>query len=278
MPDTWEDPLNAQIYEAYAQQFPMYRQLGETLLALAEPLRPDVTVLDLACGTGIVTAQFAARLMTEGTVIGVDFSAAMLAIARQKLPDVAFYQAKAEQIADVLPEASVDIAVCNSAFWQMRARPVLEGLNQVLKPGGRFIFNLPWRRAAVKTSSSQLAGLMQRLAQEEYDYIPPPRSPQKPPTEGKRQRAPMYGTLEETLALLEDMPLALRSYQTTIEIVHTAQSAYAFEHIPVMTTFALPGLDYPLRMEILKKAYQRLDKIHSTMTLWRYYVMEKDNP
>src|SRR5258708_13331146 len=121
MPITWEDRLNAQIYEAYAQQFPMYRQLGQALVEQAEPLRPGVTVLDLACGTGIVTAQFASRLLTEGTVIGVDFSAAMLAIARQKLPDVTFYQARTEHIARVLPEASVDIAVCSSAFWQMQS-------------------------------------------------------------------------------------------------------------------------------------------------------------
>ncbi|GLV55770.1 hypothetical protein KDH_26140 [Dictyobacter sp. S3.2.2.5] len=122
---TWEDQLNAQLYEEYAQQFSMYRQLGQTLVALAEPLRAGITVLDLACGTGIVTTQFAERLGTEGAIIGIDFSEAMLALARRKLPGRLFYYSRDEHVASVLPEESVDIAVCSSAFWQMQARPVL---------------------------------------------------------------------------------------------------------------------------------------------------------
>jgi len=276
MPITWEDRLNAQLYEAYAQQFPMYRQLGQALVAQAEPLKPGVTVLDLACGTGIVTAQFASRLLTEGTVIGVDFSAAMLAIARQKLPDVTFYQARTEHIARVLPEASIDIAVCSSAFWQMQARPVLEGLNQVLRPGGRFIFNLPLRRRVTgERTSPQLARLMQQIAQEEYGYVPPQPPPQNAKAGGKPQRVPMYGTLEEVIAFLEDMPLSLHSSQTTIEVEQTAQSSYAFSRIPIMTASPLAGLDYPTRMEILEKAYHSFDKRYQTTAYWCYYVMEK---
>jgi ubiquinone/menaquinone biosynthesis C-methylase UbiE len=271
----WEDQLNAQLYEEYAQQFPMYLQLGQTLVALAEPLRPGTTVLDLACGTGIVTEQLVARLMAKSTVVGIDFSTAMLAIAKRKLPDATFYEARAEHIAQILSSASVDIAVCNSAFWQMQARPVLEGLNQVLKPGGRFLFNLPMQSDSDERTSPNLEKIMQRIAQEEYDYVPHQRPLHNANSGGRRQWAPMYGTLEDVIAFLEDMPLSVRSYQTTVEIEHTAQDSYAFLRIPIMSDFLLAGLDYPTRMEILERAYQRFDKTHRVLAQWRYYVMEK---
>lgn len=253
----------------------MYRQLGQVLIDLTEPLKPGVTVLDLACGTGVVTTQLVTRLGTEGTVIGVDLSEAMLAIARHKLPDTTFYQARAEHLAEVLPEASIDIVVCNSAFWQMQARPVLEGLKQVLKPGGRFIFNLPMHRSRDEMTSPHLMALARQIAQEEYGYVAPERQSQRVHGERKHQYAPMYGTLEDALVFLKDMPLSLHSFQTTIEIEHSAQSTYAFHRIPVMTTYPLAGLDYPLRMEILDKAYRRFAKMYRSSVAWRYYVMAK---
>ena len=271
MSSVWEDQLNAQFYEEYAQQFPMYRQLGEKLVELAGPFQPGMTVLDLACGTGVVTAQFVEKMGTAGTVIGVDLSASMLAIARRKLPEVTFYQAQTEHLAELLPAVSVDLAVCSSAFWQMQARPVLEGLNQVLKPGGRFLFNLPMSGQ----SAPQLAVLMRQIAHEEYGYVPAPRPVQEANAEKKPQKAPRYGTREEVVAFLEDMPLTLRSSQTTIEIEHSAQSSYAFNRMPVMTSFPLAGLDYSLRLEILEKAYQRMDKTSTSTNCWCYYVMER---
>ena len=274
MSSNWENQLNAQLYEEYTQRFPMYHHLGKVLVDLTEPLTSGTTVLDLACGTGIVTVQLAERLKLHGTVIGVDFSAAMLAIAQRKLPNKKFYRAKAEQIADVLPKASVDIAVCNSAFWQMHARAVLMSLKQVLKPGGRFIFNLPMSRAIDKRTLPQLTFHMQRIAREEYGYVSAQHRSQSVTIKGKRQTVPIYSTFEEVSTFLEDMSLSLHSSPVTLEIEHTSESLYAFNRIPVMTASSLTGLDYALRVEILEKAYHCLDKTFRTTALWRYFVLE----
>src|ERR1700733_3315168 len=57
---------------------------------------PDARLLDLCCGTGVMTRDLAGG-STEGGVTGVDFSPAMLAIARARVaePRVEFVEADA---------------------------------------------------------------------------------------------------------------------------------------------------------------------------------------
>ncbi len=117
MNSVWNDAYNAQLYEQYAQTFATYKETGKKMLEIAE-IHPGFTVIDVACGTGIVTEQIVARLAGQGTFIGVDMSEAMLAIARRKLPQVQFIQVYAGQLHEVVPEGTADIVICNSAFWQ----------------------------------------------------------------------------------------------------------------------------------------------------------------
>jgi ubiquinone/menaquinone biosynthesis C-methylase UbiE len=50
-------------------------------------LSPGQRVLDVACGTGIVSRLAAQQLGADGEVVGVDFNQAMLDVA-QKIPPV----------------------------------------------------------------------------------------------------------------------------------------------------------------------------------------------
>jgi ubiquinone/menaquinone biosynthesis C-methylase UbiE len=270
MISAWMDTLNAQLYEEYAQRFPMYRKLGKKLIELAA-VQPGQTVVDLACGTGIVTAQLQEQLQDRSKIIGVDMSPAMLAIARKKLPTVEFIEARAEQLHEVIPGSSVDAVICNSAFWQMDTEKTLIAIKQVLKPGGRFIFNLSEsdRIPPSESSAPSLHRIMWRIATEEYNYVRPQPSPTRP-----KPRLTVGTPFKEVYALLQTAPLTLQSYEEAIEIEHTAESTYAFNKMPVMTWW-LSGLDYTIRREILEKAYQRLDKSYRTALLWRFYGLEK---
>lgn len=96
--------------------------------------------LDLGCGTGNSTAPLIARGVE---VVGLDASAAMLAVARAKLPAVRFVEGDFRDFA--LPERfglaySVFDALNNlldlAAFSQMAAR-----VRAQLEPGGLFIFD-----------------------------------------------------------------------------------------------------------------------------------------
>ncbi|HKE17585.1 MAG TPA: methyltransferase domain-containing protein [Kofleriaceae bacterium] len=81
------------------------------LLALAD-LRAGERVLDIACGTGVVTFAAAAAVGTTGSVLGTDLSDEMIRIARERSPGahVRFERMDAEQLA--AGDASFDAALC----------------------------------------------------------------------------------------------------------------------------------------------------------------------
>ncbi len=97
-------------------------------------LRPGMQVLDVACGTGLVTRE-AARIVGEtGRVMGLDPSAGMLAEARRQL-GLNFVQGRAEHLP--LPDASLDFISMGYALRHVAdlAAPFAE-YHRVLRPGG----------------------------------------------------------------------------------------------------------------------------------------------
>ena len=106
-------------------------------------------LLDLCCGTGLVTAAAARR---GAVAMGVDFSAAMLAEARRSHPELRFDEGDAE----ALPygDRSFDAVVANFGVHHVpRPGKAIAEAQRVLLPGGRFAFttwalpaeNIAWR-------------------------------------------------------------------------------------------------------------------------------------
>ena len=110
---------------------------------------PGQTVLDIACGPGFV----AAGAQGQGAVVrGLDFSAAMLGVARELHPGIVFDQEDAESLP--YNDGSFDSVVSNFGIHHV-PRPI-EALRQayrVLRPGGSLAFtvwaapaqNIAWR-------------------------------------------------------------------------------------------------------------------------------------
>ena len=116
----------------------------EALVTAAE-LRPQQTVLELGCGEGPLLRYL---LRSDVRYIGVDFSAASLAAARQQFgaTAAAFVEADAGQMP--LPDASCDVVLSHMALHIMTpVEPVLCEVARVLKPHGTFHGFLPaaWR-------------------------------------------------------------------------------------------------------------------------------------
>jgi SAM-dependent methyltransferase len=95
---------------------------------------PGMRLLDVACGPGLVAAAAVAR---GCAVEGVDFSAAMLGLARARVPKGVFHEADAEALP--LPDASFDAVVSNFGLhhFPFPARALAE-IRRVLRPGGTF--------------------------------------------------------------------------------------------------------------------------------------------
>ena len=106
-------------------------------------------VLDVCCGPGLVAGAAAAR---GAVVAGVDFSPAMLAIARAAHPRVAFTHGDAEALP--YPDGSFDAVVANFGVHHVpRPRAALGEMHRVLAGSGYAAFtvwprpdhNVPWQ-------------------------------------------------------------------------------------------------------------------------------------
>lgn len=99
---------------------------------------PGVRLLDVATGPGYVARAAAHR---GAGVVGVDFSAAMVALARRLHPGLEFAEGDAEALA--LPDRSFDAVVMNFGLLHL-ARPeqALAEACRVLRPGGRLAFTV----------------------------------------------------------------------------------------------------------------------------------------
>lgn len=107
------------------------------LLEVADPGRGE-RVLDVACGTGIVTRLAVERVGADGSVAGLDLNPGMIAVARTAVPDpsIKWYEASATSIPS--PDSSFDVVLCSLGlqFVPDREAAVRE-MHRVLAPGGR---------------------------------------------------------------------------------------------------------------------------------------------
>ncbi|MFI9721847.1 methyltransferase domain-containing protein [Streptomyces sp. NPDC052396] len=120
-----------------------------SLAALAEvPVTPGDTVIELACGTGHLTAEIVRRLEGRGTVLAVDKSPGMLAVARAKVPPrpggrdslrVELSEGDMESFLQGLPRGSADVVVVGWAICYSKPPRLLAQIERVLRPGGRVV-------------------------------------------------------------------------------------------------------------------------------------------
>lgn len=146
----WSEDARA---DAYVDLFASISdQLIPSLLE-ASKAAPGKVVLDLCCGHGNAAD---ALIQAGATVFGLDFSAAMLARARRRVPEATFVEGDAGS----LPfEANFfDAVVCNVGFGHLPdPDAVLSEIARVLRPGGTAALT-SWREPELSPTFQILFG------------------------------------------------------------------------------------------------------------------------
>jgi SAM-dependent methyltransferase len=105
-------------------------------LADIAAIAPGDRVLDVACGTGVLTRAAAVRVGPSGRVTGLDLNEGMLAVARRLRPEIDWRQGDAQDLP--FADHAFDVVMSQFALMFFPDRPrTLREMWRVLAPGGR---------------------------------------------------------------------------------------------------------------------------------------------
>jgi SAM-dependent methyltransferase len=115
----------------YARVGSFVAALGGAALDLLDP-QPGERILDVGCGEGTLSLKIIER---GATVLGVDNSPEMIAVARAKGVDALLLPAE-----DMQFFAEFDAAFSNATLhWVLQKEQAARAIFRALKPGGRFV-------------------------------------------------------------------------------------------------------------------------------------------
>ena len=131
-PNEYRSP--AEIYDALFVPA-LFRQWGPVIAAEAR-IGPGDSVLDVACGTGVLALAALERVGANGGVVGLDPNADMLAVARRQSARIDWREGRAERIPFANDSFDASVSQFGLMFFEDRAAGLRE-MMRVLKPGGR---------------------------------------------------------------------------------------------------------------------------------------------
>ena len=128
------------------------------------------TVLDLACGTGVVTKEIQNKVGTSGYVVGVDTSITAIKIAKkwnERKSNLDFVNVDAEKFSF---SKKFDVITCQYAlFFFPNAKKALKNMRNSLKKSGKIGISVHGSKEKVPFFSNILDSVTQYIP----DYVPP---------------------------------------------------------------------------------------------------------
>lgn len=267
----WHEKNNARDYHGYTKKFPMYRNESKELVKLAD-IKKGMTILDLACGTGVSTKEIIKKLGKSGKIYAVDFSEAMLNIAKKEIKNknVIFIKSWAQKVDEIISE-KVDRVICNGAFWIINNPETLEAIFNVMKDDGKLVFNMSGQvfkfdeKNTQKLILSSFSKIMTEIAVKEYglDF-------------NKFSNKSRMGNqdLKSLKNSIKDF-FVIESFKIS-ERKRSMEETYEFRKIPIMIKKFSEQLGYKKSIELLNKAYTLIDKKKNHNDKWIHFVAVKN--
>ena len=114
-----------------------WRTIANSAAYLESHIRPGLHILDVGCGPGTITAEFADRVGPEGSVVGIDASADVIALASTTQPRDNVRYSIGDIYALDAADGTFDIVHAHQVMQHL-ADPVtaLREMGRVCKPGG----------------------------------------------------------------------------------------------------------------------------------------------
>ena len=126
-------------------------------------INPSDKVLDMACGTGVVSAEIFYHLDKTGLLVGIDMSRTALTIAKKTTrgPNVNFFEMDAENLGF---KFTFDKILCQYGlmFFPDTAR-VLKTVKRILKHGGKIVFAVHGLAEEVPYFSSIMSSILKYI-------------------------------------------------------------------------------------------------------------------
>jgi len=128
----------------------------------AAGIRPGDRVLDVACGTGVLSRVVAEAVGPAGCVTGLDLDPGMLTIAARSAPGISWHRGVAERLP--FRDAAFDAVVSQFGlmFFQDRSRALRE-MWRVLRPDGRMAVAV-WASLEETPAYAAEVDLVERMA------------------------------------------------------------------------------------------------------------------
>lgn len=144
-------------------------QSTKKLVALVNIKKGDA-VLDVACGTGVVTNEIQKKIGKSGYVVGVDTSSTAIKIAKKwngKKPNVDFLNTDAEKFNF---SEKFDVVTCQYAlFFFPNAQKALKNMKNSLKKSGNIGISVHGNKDSAPFFSSIIDSVTKYIP----DYVPP---------------------------------------------------------------------------------------------------------
>ncbi len=157
----------AQFYESTLVPL-IFQPYARDLAARTASVNPNA-VLEVACGTGVVTRELAKVLPESSSIVATDLNEAMVLHGQTVGTARAVTWRQADVMALPFEAGTFDAVVCQFAtmFFPDRAAAYRE-VRRVLRPGGRFLFNV-WK----DIEQNEFADTVTKAVGELFPHDPP---------------------------------------------------------------------------------------------------------